>query len=83
MMISHHFRVVVLAGLLVSLAGCNTDDELAQQRLNILNSERVSLEVLKKDLGVQVEGGIPVFEGLGTVSIFLSKNLINSISTRQ
>jgi len=56
----------------------NTEKELAQQRLNVLNAEVDSLEAMKKDLTSQSGGANPVVDGPGTVSIFLSKNLINS-----
>jgi hypothetical protein len=74
----HHFRAIALFGALVLLAGCNTDDDLNQQRLNVLKAEADSLEALKKDLSAQTPGGTSVFEGPGTVSIFLSKNLIDA-----
>lgn len=78
MAIRRYRQVVALAGCLALLAGCNTEDELAQQRLNVLKAEADSLDVLKKDLSAQTGGGTPEFQGPGTVSIFLSKNLINS-----
>jgi hypothetical protein len=62
------------------LAGCktNTEKELAQQRLNVLSAEVDSLEAMKKDLTSRSGGANPVVDGPGTVSIFLSRNLINS-----
>ncbi|MGA7768516.1 MAG: hypothetical protein WCA27_20125 [Candidatus Sulfotelmatobacter sp.] len=76
-------RSVHLSSLLICLtllAGCNTntEEELAQQRLNVLKAEVDSLEAMKKDLTTQPGGVNPVLDGPGTVSIFLSKNLINS-----
>ena len=65
---------------LIAFAGCktNTEGELAQQQINVLKAEADSLEAMKKDLTTQPGGVNPVLDGPGTVSIFLSKNLINS-----
>ena len=76
-------RPVHLSSLLICLtllAGCktNTEEELAQQRLNVLKAEADSLDTMKKDLTTQPGGINPGLDGPGTVSIFLSKNLINS-----
>ncbi|AQH00430.1 hypothetical protein A9R05_15630 [Burkholderia sp. KK1] len=60
------------------LAGCNTDDELAQQKLDMLTAEADSLQALKNDLNSHMPGGAAVLEGPGTVSIFVSKNLLDS-----
>jgi len=62
------------------LGGCttNTEEKLAQQRLNELKAESDSLEAMKKDLTAQPGGVNPMLDSPGTVSIFLSKNLINS-----
>jgi hypothetical protein len=72
-------HALALIFLLALLAGCktNTEDKLAQQRLDVLKAEADSLEAMKKDLTGQ-GGANPALEGSGTVSIFLSKNLINS-----
>ena len=51
---------------------------MAQQPLNVVKAEADSLEAMKKDLTTQPGGVNPVLDGPGTVSIFLSKNLINS-----
>jgi len=56
----------------------NTEEELAQQRLSVLKAEADSLEAMKKDLTTQPGGVNPLLDGPGTVSIFLSENLINS-----
>ena len=66
-----------LITFLMLLSGCktNTEDKLVKQRLDALKAEADSLEAMKKDLTVQ---GGQNLEGPGTVSIFVSKNLINS-----
>jgi hypothetical protein len=65
---------------LMPLAGCrmNTEEELAQQQLSVLKAEAGSLEAMKRDLTAQPGGVNPMLDGPGTVSIFLSKSLINS-----
>jgi hypothetical protein len=70
---------LVAASLLavLCLAGCDTEDELAQQRLKSLAAQANGLDALKKDLTSQPKG-MHGFEGPGVVSLFLSKNLINS-----
>jgi hypothetical protein len=56
----------------------NTEEELAQQQLSVLKAEAGSLEAMKRDLTAQPGGVNPMLDGPGTVSIFLSKSLINS-----
>jgi hypothetical protein len=73
----HRNRLIVFAGCTLALVGCNTEAELAQQRLNVLRAEADSLEALKKDLSA-TPAGASALEGPGAVSIFLSKRLINS-----
>ncbi len=77
-MLSRTIRALTLSGLVFSLIGCSTDEELAQQRLNVLRAEAVALEALQTDLAARAAGRAPALEGPGTDSIFLSKNLINS-----
>ncbi|MEB0113532.1 hypothetical protein QN397_19680 [Variovorax sp. RTB1] len=72
----HRIVAIVLVAALALLTGCganNTEEELAQQRLSVLKSEATSLDALKADLGSSGP-----LEAPGTVSIFISKNLINS-----
>jgi hypothetical protein len=64
---------------LALLTGCakNTQNELAEQQLDTLKAEADALEAMKNDL-VMHGGARQIVEGHDTVSIFLSKNLIDS-----
>jgi hypothetical protein len=75
MVLRASLRAIALLGCFLCLAGCNTDDELAQQRLNMLKAQADSLLALKNDLSAHGATGL---EGPGTVSIFISSNLVNS-----
>ncbi|WP_316151003.1 hypothetical protein [Cupriavidus sp. BIC8F] len=57
------------------LAGCDTDQELLTQRLEVLKAEEAAL----KDLKATVATGVPSLTGPGAVSVFLSADLINGI----
>ncbi len=68
------FKTLALALVTVMLAGCDTDEELLRQRLNMLNAEEAALRELQAELSSN-----PEVEGSGTVSLFLSQDAINGI----
>lgn len=68
------FKALALALTAVLLAGCDTDEELLRQRLNILKAEEAALRELQVELSAR-----PEVEGSGTVSLFLSQDTINGI----
>jgi hypothetical protein len=65
--------------VLALLAGCSKDtkNEVAQQQFATLKAEADGLEAMKNDL-IMRGGAKQILEGPDTVSIFLSKNLIDS-----
>ena len=67
-------KTLTLAVAAVLLAGCDTDEELLRQRLNMLNAEVAALRELQAELSAS-----PEVEGNGTVSLFLSQDTINGI----
>lgn len=68
------FKTLALALAAVLLAGCDTDEELLRQRLNMLKAEEAALRELQAELSAS-----PEVEGSGTVSLFLSQDTINGI----
>ncbi|QIM52725.1 hypothetical protein [Hydrogenophaga crocea] len=65
--------VVLLCAVL--LAGCDTEEELLKQRLEMLKAEEASLQELKTTLA---SSATPL-EGPGKASVFLSDDLINGV----
>lgn len=56
------------------LAGCDTEEALLRQKLDVLKAEEAALQELRTDLA---EAG--TFEGAGTASVFLGKDLVNEV----
>lgn len=63
---------VILASAL--LTACNTEEELLKQKLKVVESEERALKGMHQTLQ-DIQG----LEGPGTVSIFLSEDLLNSV----
>lgn len=61
----------------VLLAGCDTEDELLKQRLDVARAEEAALQDLKATLAQDA----PSLEGPGSVNIFLSDDVINGVLT--
>ncbi|HVE52539.1 MAG TPA: hypothetical protein VNB23_04085 [Ramlibacter sp.] len=65
------------AALLAScllLAGCDTEDALLRQRLDVLKAEEAALQQLRTDLAAGA-----ALEGAGAASVFLAKDLLNEV----
>jgi len=69
-----HLTAVALILASALLSACNTEEELLKQKLSVVEAEERALKGIQQTLQ-DIQG----LEGPGSVSIFLSKDLLNSV----
>lgn len=72
----HRLAAAVALPCALVLAGCDTEEALLKQRLEVLKAEEAALQSLKATLAA---GDTKPLEGPGKVSLFLSDDVINGV----
>lgn len=72
---ARNLGLLTLLSASLLLAGCNTEELLLRQRLARLQAEEAALQRLHGELAA----GAPALEAPGTLSVFLSKAVINDV----